>query len=302
MKFSKSLLDEIRDKIEISDVVGKRVALQKRGKEYIGLSPFQNEKTPSFTVNDEKQFYHCFSSNKHGDIFTFLVEVEGFSFPQAVEKLADQAGVEIRTLSKEEEKRAEIKKKLYSVTERAKDFFITNLNSNNRALNYLKNRGIDKKIIETYEIGYALNDFSSLQKYLSSKGISNEEMVLAGLVIESNKKQGNFYDRYRDRIIFPINDNYGRVAGFGGRVLNDEDMPKGESGNMVQPRDDHPRPSTRPDPQGQLLGHHGKTPCSGPCRRPQARQGGQGRRPPENKGKDGCRQVEVRGRQREGIL
>jgi len=226
MKFSKSLLDEIRDKIEISDVVGKRVALQKRGKEYIGLSPFQNEKTPSFTVNDEKQFYHCFSSNKHGDIFTFLVEVEGFSFPQAVEKLADQAGVEIRTLSKEEEKRAEIKKKLYSVTEKAKDFFITNLNSNNRALNYLKNRGIDKKIIETYEIGYALNDFSSLQKYLSSKGISNEEMVLAGLVIESNKKQGNFYDRYRDRIIFPINDNYGRVAGFGGRVLNDEDMPK----------------------------------------------------------------------------
>ncbi len=226
MKFSKSLLDEIRDKIEISDVVGKRVALQKRGKEYIGLSPFQNEKTPSFTVNDEKQFYHCFSSNKHGDIFTFLVEVEGFSFPQAVEKLADQAGVEIRTLSKEEEKRAEIKKKLYSVTEKAKDFFITNLNSNNRALNYLKKRGIDKKIIETYEIGYALNDFSSLQKYLSSKGISNEEMVLAGLVIESNKKQGNFYDRYRDRIIFPINDNYGRVAGFGGRVLNDEDMPK----------------------------------------------------------------------------
>ena len=93
MKFSKSLLDEIRDKIEISDVVGKRVALQKRGKEYVGLSPFQNEKTPSFTVNNEKQFYHCFSSNKHGDIFTFLVEVEGFSFPQAVEKLADRVSV-----------------------------------------------------------------------------------------------------------------------------------------------------------------------------------------------------------------
>ena len=226
MKFSKSLLDEIRDKIEISDVVGKRVALQKRGKEYVGLSPFQNEKTPSFTVNNEKQFYHCFSSNKHGDIFTFLVEVEGFSFPQAVEKLADQAGVEIRTLSKEEEKRVAIKKKLYSITEKAKDFFINNLNSNNRALNYLKNRGIDKKTIKTYEIGYALNDFSSLQKYLLNQGVSDEEMVLAGLVIESDKKKGNLYDRYRDRIIFPINDNYGRIAGFGGRVLNNEDIPK----------------------------------------------------------------------------
>ena len=186
MKFSKSLLDEIRDKIEISDVVGKRVELQKRGKEYVGLSPFQNEKTPSFTVNNEKQFYHCFSSNKHGDIFTFLVEVEGFSFPQAVEKLADQAGVEIRTLSKEEEKRVIIKKKLYSVTEKAKEFFINNLNSNNRALNYLKKRAIDKKTIKTYEIGYALNDFSSLQTYLSNQGVSDEEMVLAGLGIESD--------------------------------------------------------------------------------------------------------------------
>ena len=226
MKFSKSLLDEIRDKIEISDVVGKRVELQKRGKEYVGLSPFQNEKTPSFTVNNEKQFYHCFSSNKHGDIFTFLVEVEGFSFPQAVEKLADQAGVEIRTLSKEEEKRVIIKKKLYFVTEKAKEFFINNLNSNNRALNYLKKRAIDKKTIKTYEIGYALNDFSSLQTYLSNQGVSDEEMVLAGLVIESDKKKGSFYDRYRDRIIFPINDNYGRIAGFGGRVLNNEDIPK----------------------------------------------------------------------------
>ena len=93
MKFSKSLLDEIKNKIEISDVIGKRVALQKRGKEFVGLSPFQNEKTPSFTVNNEKQFYHCFSSNKHGDIFTFLVDVEWLSFPQAVEKLAEQAGV-----------------------------------------------------------------------------------------------------------------------------------------------------------------------------------------------------------------
>ena len=147
MKFSKSLLDEIREKIEISDVVGKKVTLQKRGKEYIGLSPFQNEKTPSFTVNNEKKFYHCFSTNKHGDIFTFLVEVEGFTFPQAVEKLADQAGVELKTLTKEEEKRASLRKKLYVVTEKANDYFIKNLKSDNRALKYLKNRGINLSLI-----------------------------------------------------------------------------------------------------------------------------------------------------------
>ena len=226
MKFSKSLLDEIREKIEISDVVGKKVALQKRGKEYIGLSPFQNEKTPSFTVNNEKKFYHCFSTNKHGDIFTFLVEVEGFTFPQAVEKLADQAGVELRTLTKEEEKRASLRKKLYVVTEKANDYFIENLKSDNRALKYLKNRGINNDIITFYNIGYAKNDFSSLLNYLTEKGFTNEEIFLSGLVIENEKNKGKYYDRYRDRIIFPIRDNYGRIAGFGGRVLNNENIPK----------------------------------------------------------------------------
>jgi len=226
MKFSKSLLDEIRDKIEISDVVGKRVVLQKRGKEYIGLSPFQNEKTPSFTVNNEKQFYHCFSTNKHGDIFTFLVEVEGLTFPQAVEKLADQAGVEVRTLTKEEEKRVSLRKKLYSVTEKANDYFIENLKSDNRALKYLKDRGINSDTINFYNIGYSKNDFSSLLSYLTEKGFSNEEIFLAGLVIENEKNKGKYYDRYRDRIIFPIRDSYGRIAGFGGRVLNNENIPK----------------------------------------------------------------------------
>ena len=111
MKYPKEYLDEIKTRLKVSTVVSKTVSLKKRGKEFVGLSPFQNEKTPSFTVNNEKQFYHCFSSNKHGDIFTFLVEVEGLSFPQAVEQLAEQAGVEIRTLTKDEEKKNRWKKK-----------------------------------------------------------------------------------------------------------------------------------------------------------------------------------------------
>ena len=226
MKFSKSLLDEIKNKIEISDVVGKRVALQKRGKEFVGLSPFQNEKTPSFTVNNEKQFYHCFSSNKHGDIFTFLVDVEGLSFPQAVEKLAEQAGVELRELTKDEEKKISGRKKLYSIMEMANDFFINNLLNNNRALGYLNQRGINKETISEYKIGYAENNFSSLHKYLLDKGILNEDILLAGLIIKSEKKKNSYYDRYRDRIIFPITNTYGKIVGFGGRVINEDDKPK----------------------------------------------------------------------------
>jgi len=226
MKFSKSLLDEIKNKIEISDIVGKRVTLQKRGKEFVGLSPFQNEKTPSFTVNNEKQFYHCFSSNKHGDIFTFLVDVEGLSFPQAVEQLAEQAGVELRALTKDEEKKISSRKRLYSIMETANDFFMINLLSDNRALGYLNERGINKEVISEYKIGYAKDNFSSLYKHLIDKGISNEDILLAGLIIKSEKKKNSYYDRYRDRIIFPITNTYGKIVGFGGRVINEDDKPK----------------------------------------------------------------------------
>ena len=226
MKFSKSLLDEIKSKIEISDIVGKRIALQKRGKEFIGLSPFQNEKTPSFTVNNEKQFYHCFSTNKHGDVFTFLVDVEGLSFPQAVEQLAEYAGVELRALTKKEEQKIINRKKLLSIMEIAGKYFIENLRNDNRPISYLNERGIGKNIIDEYHIGYAKKDFSSLNLYLSNKGFSNEDILGAGLIIESIKKRKTYYDRYRDRIIFPITNSHGKIVGFGGRVLNTEDKPK----------------------------------------------------------------------------
>ena len=226
MKFSKSLLDEIKSKIEISDIVGKSVALQKRGKEFIGLSPFQNEKTPSFTVNNEKQFYHCFSTNKHGDVFTFLVDVEGLSFPQAVEQLAEYAGVELRALTKKEEQKIINRKKLLSIMEIAGKYFIQNLRNDNRPISYLNERGIGKNIIDEYHIGYAKKDFSSLNLYLSNKGFSNEDILGAGLIIESIKKRKTYYDRYRDRIIFPITNSHGKIVGFGGRVLNTEDKPK----------------------------------------------------------------------------
>ena len=123
MKFSINTLNEIKEKISVSQVVEKSVQLKKRGKEFIGLSPFNKERTPSFTVNDEKQFYHCFSTNKHGDIFTFLVEVEGLSFPEAVEKLAQEAGVPLKNLSPLEEEKFNREKKIYQALEFSKSFF-----------------------------------------------------------------------------------------------------------------------------------------------------------------------------------
>jgi DNA primase len=227
MKFSIETLNEIKDKISVSQVVEKTVQLKKRGKEFVGLSPFTKERTPSFTVNDEKQFYHCFSTNKHGDIFTFLVEVGGLSFPEAVEKLADEAGVQLRTFSPAEEEKINKSKKIFEALEISKSFFSSQIfdDNNSLALKYIRERGLDDKIINSYEIGYAPQG-NKLEKFLLSKGVSHEIMTLAGMTIKDENKKDNFYDRFRNRIIFPIRDIRNRVVGFGGRVINSNDQPK----------------------------------------------------------------------------
>ena len=227
MKFSIETLNEIKDKISVSQVVEKTVQLKKRGKEFVGLSPFTKERTPSFTVNDEKQFYHCFSTNKHGDIFTFLVEVGGLSFPEAVEKLADEAGVQLRTFSPAEEEKINKSKKIYEALEMSKSFFSSQIfdDNNSLALKYIRDRGLDNEIINSYEIGYAPQG-NKLEKFLLSKGVSHEIMTLAGMTIKDENKKDNFYDRFRNRIIFPIRDIRNRVVGFGGRVINSNDQPK----------------------------------------------------------------------------
>ena len=227
MKFSIETLNEIKDKISVSQVVEKTVQLKKRGKEFVGLSPFTKERTPSFTVNDEKQFYHCFSTNKHGDIFTFLVEVGGLSFPEAVEKLADEAGVQLRTFSPAEEEKINKSKKIFEALEISKSFFSSQIfdDNNSLALKYIRERGLDDEIINSYEIGYAPQG-NKLEKFLLSKGVSHEIMTLAGMTIKDENKKDNFYDRFRNRIIFPIRDIRNRVVGFGGRVINSNDQPK----------------------------------------------------------------------------
>lgn len=225
MRFTPSFLDEIRARVPVSEVVRRRVQLRKAGREWKGLSPFNPEKSPSFTVNDQKGFYHCFSSGKHGDQFGFLMETEGLSFPEAVEQLAHLAGLPLPVASPDEEKREAKRKTLHEVVELAAKFFEAALQSRAgaRARGYLADRGIAPETQTRFRIGYTSAERFALKEFLGGKGVSNEDMIEAGLLISGDDIPVPF-DRFRERVMFPILDFKGRVAGFGGRALA-EDAP-----------------------------------------------------------------------------
>lgn len=220
MRLPPAFLDELRARIPVSEVVGRRVKLRKQGREWIGLSPFNKEKSPSFTVNDQKGFYHDFSSGKHGDVFTFLMETEGLSFPEAVERVASLAGVAMPKVSREAQAREERHKTLHEVMELAAKFFEATLASKAgaRARGYLADRGLDARLQLQFRIGYAPAERFALKEHLGSHGISVADMVEAGLLIAAEDIPVP-YDRFRDRVIFPIGDIRGRIIAFGGRAL-----------------------------------------------------------------------------------
>lgn len=227
MRFPPSFLDELRARLPVSEVVGRRVKLRKQGREYLGLSPFNQEKTPSFTVNDQKGFFYDFSSGKHGDIFGFVMETEGLSFPEAVERLAGMAGLPVPKESKEAEAREERRKTLYDVLELAAKFFGTTLASRAgaKARGYLANRGVQAGTQLEFRLGYAPPDRYALKEHLGSQGIPVSDMIDAGLLISGDDIPVP-YDRFRDRVIIPIHDQRGRVIAFGGRALSEDAQPK----------------------------------------------------------------------------
>src|SRR6202040_3024695 len=188
--------------------------------EWKGLSPFQQEKSPSFTVNDQKGFYHDFSSGKHGDIITFLMETEGVSFPEAVERLANMAGVPLPAVTPDAARHEERRKTLHDVMELAAKFFGDTLASRTgaKARGYLADRAISPATQLQFRIGYAQGERFALKEYLGSQGISADDMVEAGLLIAGDDIPVP-YDRFRDRVMFPITDVRGRVIAFGGRAL-----------------------------------------------------------------------------------
>ncbi len=221
MRFPPSFLDEIRARLPVSEVVRRRVALKKAGREWKGLSPFNQEKTPSFTVNDQKGFYHCFSSGKHGDQFGFVMETEGLTFPEAVEKLAGIAGVPMPVASPDMEKKEARRRTLHDVMELAAKFFEESLQTRigARARGYLNDRGITPEIQSRFRMGYASAERFALKEYLGGKGVSVEDMVEAGLLIHGDDIPVP-YDRFRERVMFPIADFRNRIVGFGGRALS----------------------------------------------------------------------------------
>lgn len=223
MKFPPSILEEIKARLPVSAVVGKRVRLQKAGREWKGLSPFNAEKTPSFFVNDQKASFFDFSSGKNGDIFKFVMETEGLSFPEAVERLAAEAGVILPKISHEAQVQEERRKGLHEVVELAAQFFEAELmgERGGAARRYLASRGLEGEARTRFRLGYGPPDRFALRDHLAGKGVSAELMMEAGLLVHGEEIAVP-YDRFRDRIMFPIHDARGRVVAFGGRAMSSE--------------------------------------------------------------------------------
>ncbi len=224
-RFTPQLLDEIRARLSVSQVVGRKVALKKAGREYRGLSPFKTEKSPSFFVNDQKGFYHCFASGEHGDIFSFVMKTEGLDFPEAVERLAAEAGVPLPKKEDYNPEREDQRDRLYRLLDVSARFFEESLRGGlgGEARRYLDKRGLAPETIAAFRLGFATNSRGALKTHLKSEGFNDTDMAASGMLIAGDDIPEP-YDRFRNRVMFPILDLKGRVIAFGGRAL-DKDAP-----------------------------------------------------------------------------
>ena len=224
MKYPKEYLDEIKTRLKVSTVVSKSVALKKRGKEYVGLSPFKNEKTPSFTVNDEKEFYHCFATSEHGNIFDFVMKTQNFKFGEAVKYLAQLAGMQPYMFSKQDEEREKKWKEYQSIYNQYVDFYHNELLKNDtysNARDYLKNRSLGKEEVKKFKIGYVEknpNIFNQLKKEF------NEQILVESGLFYLDEKKKTYIERFRGRLIFPINNISGQPIALGGRIIEKLDF------------------------------------------------------------------------------
>jgi len=219
MAIPSRFLDDLRDRIGLADVVGRRTRLIKKGREHSGLCPFHKEKTPSFTVNEEKGFYHCFGCGAHGSAFDFVMETEGLNFREAVDKLAGEVGLQVPQDTPQERERADRKKTLYDVVEAASCFFESQLGQAEgaQALAYLRGRGLTPETIKKFRLGFAPDRRDAAKAALSALGYGEDERGAAGLIVK--RDDGSTYDRFRGRVMFPILDRRGRVVAFGGRIM-----------------------------------------------------------------------------------
>ncbi len=211
---------QIKDRLNILDIVGSYVKLEKAGKNFKGKSPFTNERTPSFFVSPDKGFYYCFSSGKGGDIFNFIQEIERVDFKDALKLLAHKAGVSLST-SPEAKRLASEKDRLYLLLDLATKFYEVNLRKDSRVVDHLLERGLTKETIVQFRIGFARDDWQDLYHYLKHKKFTDREIERAGLI--TSKEGGSYYNRFRGRIMFPIADSRGRIVGFSGRIFEGDE-------------------------------------------------------------------------------
>ena len=220
MRLGEDFIDEIKARIRPSDLIGRSVPLKRQGREFVGLSPFKKERTPSFFVNDDKRFYHCFASGKHGDVFTWLEEIEGLSFMEAAERLAGEAGLRLPEPDPEAHEKTVHRKSLVEWMEAAQAFFLRSLRTPaaEDARRYLKGRGLTGEDCVRFGIGYAPDGRTAVKDELITAGAPVDDLIECGLLIQPDT--GSAYDRFRDRIMFPIHDPRGRLVAFGGRALS----------------------------------------------------------------------------------
>lgn len=218
---SDDMINQIKENSDIVDIIGEYVDLKKAGSSYKGLCPFHNEKTPSFTVDKKKQLFHCFGCGAGGDVVSFIMQKEGLSYPESLKYLAHKAGINIVFTENPEVNQKKVR--LYEINKEIMMYFYKNLLTTKAPQDYLLKRGLRSNIVNTFMLGYAKDSWDDLLTFAKSKNINEDDLFELGLIAKS--KNGKFYDKYRNRIIFPIIDTYGRIIGFGGRSI-DNTMPK----------------------------------------------------------------------------
>jgi len=213
------LIEEIRTKTDIVQIVGEYVPMKKRGKNYLGLCPFHSEKTPSFTVSQDKQIYHCFGCGEGGNVFSFLMKIENIGFAESVQTLGERLGITVNAELRSPAEQTE-KEKYFDIMDAANRYFVDSLNDQDGAMarTYLEKRGVSPEAVKAFQLGYAPDKWDGLLNHLFKKGVSTKDMEKLGLIIERTDKSGS-YDRFRGRLMFPIHNIKGKVIGFSGRIL-----------------------------------------------------------------------------------
>ncbi|MCX7570840.1 DNA primase [Tumebacillus sp. DT12] len=230
-RIPEEIVERVRQHFDIVDVIGEYVRLKKTGRGYVGLCPFHNEKSPSFSVSQDKQLYHCFGCGVSGNLFSFLIEKEGITFFEAIERLAQRAGIALPAAEMEDVESPEYKrrKEMFRAHDLAAKYYhhiLMNTDVGLPALRYLEERGITRTTMEAFSLGYAPQGWDVLLKFLLKRGFQEDLLLEAGLLSESANQKGRCFDKFRHRVMFPIQDGQGQVIGFGGRVMDKDAKPK----------------------------------------------------------------------------